>query len=174
MQLLMLKGQPGCGKSTLGRALSTQLGWLLIDKDDIVDILTKHYPPTGTVAYEIMFNLARRQLEQGQSVICDSPLTFPDLYQETRQIAHETGADLALIEVYCSDQQLWKNRVNARKELSLPAHYKTDWGDLKDYIQRIGYKADYQIQDSYLRLDTIRPLPDLVKEAIDWLEMRLK
>ncbi|HET8911854.1 MAG TPA: hypothetical protein VFN23_10345 [Ktedonobacteraceae bacterium] len=91
MQLFMLKGQPGCGKSTLGRALSTRLGWLLIDK-----------------------------------------------------------------------------------ELSLPAHHKTDRGDLKGYIQRIGYKADYQIQDSYLRLDTIRPLPDLVKEAIDWLEMRLK
>jgi predicted kinase len=170
----MLKGQPGCGKSTLGRALSTQLGWLLIDKDDIVDIQTKHYPPTGTLAYEIMFNLARRQLEQGQSVICDSPLTFPDLYEEARKIAHEAGALLAIIEIYCSDQQLWKNRVNARKELSLPSHRQANWGDLNDYLQRIGYKADYQIHDSSLRLDTISPLPNLVKEAIDWLEMRLK
>jgi tRNA uridine 5-carbamoylmethylation protein Kti12 len=39
MWLIALKGLSGSGKSTLGRALGKQLGWPLIDKDDVKDIL---------------------------------------------------------------------------------------------------------------------------------------
>lgn len=170
MRLLMLKGQPGCGKSTLGRALSARLGWLLIDKDDIKDILTNHFPDTGTVDYEIMFNLARRQLEQGHSVICDSPLTFPDLYHEIQRIAREARSDLAILEIFCSDKQIWQVRINTRKELHLPSHHQTDWEALQSYLQHVGVKASYPITDPQLVLDSARPLPDLLAEAIDWLE----
>ena len=42
--LLALKGPPGSGKTTLARAISRQLRWPLIDKDDIRD-LTDNEPP---------------------------------------------------------------------------------------------------------------------------------
>lgn len=37
--LIAFKGPPGAGKSTIARALSKQLGWPLIDKDDVKDVL---------------------------------------------------------------------------------------------------------------------------------------
>jgi shikimate kinase len=39
MWLIAFKGLAGSGKSMLGRAWSEQLGWPLIDKDDVKDIL---------------------------------------------------------------------------------------------------------------------------------------
>jgi adenylate kinase family enzyme len=37
-------GAPGSGKSTLARALGCTLGWPLIDKDDVRDLLTDATP----------------------------------------------------------------------------------------------------------------------------------
>jgi|SRR5579863_2874463 len=81
MKLIALKGLPGSGKSTIGRALSKHLGCPIIDKDDIKDILDGHTPESGGLAYEVMFNIAHRQLLQGLDVICDSPLTFSVSYE---------------------------------------------------------------------------------------------
>lgn len=37
--LLLLKGLPGCGKSSIARQLSQQTGWALAAKDDVRDAL---------------------------------------------------------------------------------------------------------------------------------------
>lgn len=94
MWLLAMKGLSGCGKSTLSRALSKQLGWPLIDKDDIRDLLDNHIPAAGALAYDIMFNVARRQLLQGMSVVCDSPLTGTRGYEHAQEIVDEAHASL--------------------------------------------------------------------------------
>ncbi|MFN8515963.1 MAG: shikimate kinase [Chloroflexia bacterium] len=72
---------PGSGKTTLARALSHQLRWPLIDKDDIRD-LTDNEPPG--LSYNVMLNIGRRQLLQGLSVICDSPLGYRTTYESPR------------------------------------------------------------------------------------------
>jgi predicted kinase len=105
---------PGCGKSTLSRALSKRLGWPLIDKDDVRDLLGGEIPGSGGLAYEIMFNIARRQLLQGLNVICDSPLVARVSYDRAQAIANETHAKLAVIECTCSDESLWRSRITER------------------------------------------------------------
>jgi shikimate kinase len=42
MWLIAMKGFAGSGKSTLGRALSREFGWPLVDKDDVKDLLDSH------------------------------------------------------------------------------------------------------------------------------------
>ncbi len=122
-----MKGLAGTGKSTLGRALSRELGWPLIDKDDVKDLLDGHAPAAGPLAYRIMFNIARRQLLQGLSVICDSPLTGSISYERVEGIVAETHACLAVLECFCSDESLWRQRITGRKALQLPAHHQTNW-----------------------------------------------
>src|SRR5689334_15057955 len=60
--LLALAGEAGSGKSTLSRALGRRLRWPVIDKDDVKDLLYGRAPDSGPLAYEVMFNVARRQL----------------------------------------------------------------------------------------------------------------
>ncbi|PZS05605.1 MAG: ATP-binding protein [Candidatus Chloroheliales bacterium] len=169
MLLITMKGPPGSGKSTLARALSRQLGWPLIDKDDIKDIIDGHASDPGRLAYDAMFNVARRQLRLGLSVICDSPLTFNGLYQQAQQIANETGATLAVIECHCSNEQIWRERINSRQDLNLPAHHQTDWDAMQTYLSQVAGKANYPIAEPYLVLDTVAPLDELVKKAVAWL-----
>ena len=50
--LVLLKGHPGCGKSTFGKAVASRMRWPLVDKDDARDalqaaIVEPHQPPTN-------------------------------------------------------------------------------------------------------------------------------
>ncbi len=169
MWLIALKGLAVSGKSTVARALSQQLGWPVIDKDDIKDILDQQTPAAGRLAYDVMFNVARRQLLQGLSTICDSPLTFRSLYDQARQLAAHTGATLAIIECYCADETAWSQRINARKALALPAHHQTDWAAFQVYRRQVEAQTQYAIADPHLLVDTTQPLSYIIAEVLSWL-----
>ena len=100
--LLLLKGQPGSGKSTLGRALAGRLGWALIDKDDARDAfqpLVGAYPAIdwNSLSYSVMFNYAATQLGAGVSVILDCPLARRELYERATKVAARVRAPLCLM-----------------------------------------------------------------------------
>jgi predicted kinase len=170
MWLIAMKGLSGGGKNTLSRALSRKFGWPLIDKDDVRDLLDGPNPTAGGLAYDIMFNIARRQLLQGLNVICDSPLAGSIAYEHAQAIATETHASLGIIECRCSDWSHWKQRINARKALYLPAHHQTDWDSLHDFLRQPHLQASYSIVHPYLVVDTVRPLHECLAEIVNWLD----
>ena len=169
MLLVALKGMPGSGKSALGRGISKRLGWPIIDKDDVKDLIDGQCDDPGTLAYEVMFNIVRRQLQQGLNVICDSPLTYAGLYAQAQRVASEAGAKLVVLECVCSDEGEWRRRVEARGALGLPAHHMSSWEKLREYRRMVEGKVDYPVADERLVLDTCRPLEEVVEEAVGWL-----
>lgn len=172
--LVAFKGFPGSGKSALSRVVSRQLGWPLIDKDDIKDSLDGHTSEAGALAYNAMFNVARRQLLQGLSVVCDSPLTSNMGYERATRVAVETGAALVVVECRCSDAALWRRRIEARRALGLPAHHKTDWASLQDHLRTATVESSYPIAHPRLVVDTVAPVDDLCAGVIRWLEQQAR
>jgi predicted kinase len=168
LMLITMKGPPGSGKSALARALSHRLRWPLIDKDDIRD-LTDNEPPG--LSYNVMLNIARRQLLQGLSVICDSPLGYRRTYDSATRIAAETGATLAIVECHCPDLALWRSRIEARQTLSLPAHHTTTWAAVEAFQQRTIADGGFTITRSHLIVDTTRPLAELCDHVLQWLAL---
>jgi len=167
--LVALKGFPGSGKSAIGRAVSARLGWPLIDKDDILDVLIGQHHDAGRLAYDTMWRVARRQLIQGFSVVCDSPLSHPIGYQAARRIVAETGARLGIVECRCSNETLWRKRVEARVADGLPSHRATPWDRLLVIRDRVTDQASYAITDPLLVVDTARDLDELLPAIIGWL-----
>jgi predicted kinase len=168
--LLALAGEAGSGKSTLSRALGCRLRWPVIDKDDIKDILYGRAPDSGPLAYEVMFNVARRQLLLGLSVICDSPLTGRIAYDRAAGIAAETGASLAVVKCRCPDESVWRERINARKDMHLPAHHQTDWEAMQAQPHRLDSTRRAQITGHpYLLVETMAPVELLCDQVIAWL-----
>jgi predicted kinase len=165
--LLVFKGPAGTGKSTLARALGRRLGWPVVDKDDVKDVLDGHTREAGGLAYDVMWRVARRQLLQDLSVVCDSPLTFARGYERAERLAQEAGARLAIIECACADEGTWRARIEGRKALALPAHHQTDW--IEFCLSSASLPLPYPIVAPQLVLDTMRDLFTLVGECVNWL-----
>lgn len=164
--LVVMKGPPGTGKSTVARALSHQLGWPLIAKDDIKDILDGQATLSGALSYEVMHRIAHRQISQGLSVICDSPLP-EKAYAGMRRIAHDEGVPLVIVECRCSDEKVWRARVEARQAWNLPAHHTITWEGVESFLAKP--ETTYLVDDPCLVVDTTRALPEIVDEIVVWL-----
>lgn len=91
--VLLCKGHPCTGKSTLATHLAHILRWPLCDKDDAKDCLVEsginaELQEANEAAYNIMFAVAATQLRCGMSVIIDSPCARRALYNRALDLAN--------------------------------------------------------------------------------------
>lgn len=167
--LLVFKGHPGSGKSAVARALGRVLHVPVIDKDDVKDVIGEACDDPGGLAYTVMFNIARRQLVQGLSVICDSPLSEAAGYTAACCIAHDTSARIVIIECFCSSEAEWRRRIEQRSSLHLPSHHVTTWNALEDHLHRRETSSSYLIAERHVKVDTIEPLEKVLTQITSWL-----
>jgi 8-oxo-dGTP diphosphatase len=166
--LLLMKGPPGSGKSTIARELGRRLGWPVIDKDVFRDLLPDEL---GGLSYEAMFDLAERHLALGFSVVADSPLGYGTGYEKARDIARRTEATMLVVECDCSDPVEWRRRIEGRAAMGLAAHHATEWMNVDAFNERTA--ADpYEIDVPSLRVDTSDVLEESVGRVIGWLQSR--
>lgn len=166
--LLLLKGHPGTGKSTLALALARSLAWPLIDKDAIKDHI--YLLPQGNVlAYEIMWHVTRHQLDVGLSVIVDSPLSYPIAYATGQELASEFGARLLVVETTLAEDQ-WQQRLNQRLQQP-PTHRVAGWANMQKVLEDYAASWRYPIApEHYLTVDTSQPINQIVQKIVSHLE----
>jgi 8-oxo-dGTP diphosphatase len=164
--LLLMKGPPGSGKSTIARWLGRRLGWPVIDKDAVRDLLPDEL---GGLSYEAMLGLAERQLAIGLSVIADSPLGYGASYARAVDIGRGAGAGILVIECACSDEAEWQRRIQVRSGTGLPSHHTTDWSKVEAFYERTA--ADpYDVDVPLLVVDTATPVEQSLDTIMAWLE----
>ncbi len=154
--VVVMRGYPGTGKSTIARAIAKALHAPLIDRDVIrqtgVDIFGEH-PEIGRFAYEMMFALTREQLSVGISVVVDSPLTYRTTYEELRRIANDAHVPMLVVHCMCSPQ-VQRHRLESRKG-AVSAFQITSWEDWLQWKPRFE-----QFDDGGYEVDTANPLED--------------
>ena len=160
-----MHGEPGSGKSTLARALGERLGAVVLDKDVIKAALLR----VGIVeqraaagAYEVFFAQARALAALGHSIVLDNPVYWESVERRWMEIAELVGSPAVLIECVCPDREELVRRLDARAALESQPR------DPLDPVQHPGSSATaFQPR---LTLDTTRRLPDLVDEAVAYVE----
>ncbi len=115
-----------------------------------------------------MFNIARRQLLQGLNVICDSPLRGGSWHA---QIADETQATLVIVECQCPDESIWRDRINSRKAMNLPAHHQTDWETMQAHRRARGDSAQSRDPGPQrcIVVNTLPSVDTLCEQVLAWL-----
>lgn len=103
--------------------------------------------------YGAVLAIVRRQLLLGLSVIADSPLGYGQSYRKAVALAAECAAQVAIIECVCSDETVWRQRIDARPGTGLAPHHTTDWARVEAFFARAATDA-YTIVVPHLVVDT--------------------
>ena len=159
--LVQMHGHPGSGKSALARELGRALPAVVVDKDVIASALIREgvaRETVGGLSYQVMYAQAGRFLEDGQSVVFDSPCFWPLIEETTRRIAAYAGATWVMIETVCRDD-VRDARLASRERLESNPE-RRDMGPMRPGM----YVPDCE----RLVLDTTRPLADVVGEAVNY------
>lgn len=165
LTLVLMKGPPGSGKSTIARELGRRLGWPVVDKDAVRDLLPDEL---GGISYEAMLALAERQLAIGLNVIADSPLGYGRAYWKARSMAMEAEARMLVLDCVCSDTAEWQRRIRDRADAGLAAHHATDWTKVEAFYERTSTDP-YEVDVPVLTIDTAAPFEQTIATIQDWL-----
>jgi predicted kinase len=176
---IQMSGVPGAGKTTLARAIAPRIGAVVIDHDVTKSALFEANVPVsiaGAASYHVLNAVAGHLLQQGFSVIFDSPCFYVELLERGQRLAQETGAAYRYIECLVTDLDELDRRLRTR--LRVPSQLagvrvpptagsgKAHSGDdvFRDWITNMK-----RPQAGYLVLDTVRPLDECIEAAIAYI-----
>ena len=117
---LQMSGAPGAGKTTIATALGKATGAVVIDHDVTKGaLLAADIVPAqaGRASYQVLHALAGHLLQQGHSVIFDSPCFYLDLLERGQQLATAYGANYRYIECVLNDLDELDRRLTTRPRL---------------------------------------------------------
>lgn len=163
MRLVQMHGLPGSGKSALASALAPHIDAVVLDKDVLKSALLRTGmldSDAGAAAYDVVFDIAEDLMRRGQSVVLDSPAFWPVIVEKGQRIARDAGASYFMLECACDDERELRRRLASRTPMISQPREPLD-------LSRYPGTADPSCER--LRLDTTRPLDELVPEALAYL-----
>src|SRR5216683_4851969 len=156
MTLIVMRGYPGTGKSTIARAIAAALHAPLIDRDILrqkaVDIFGDH-PQVGRFSYEMMFALTKEQLSLGLSVVVDTPLTYHTTYEQSKELASAYHTPMLVVHCQCPPE-VQKRRLEGRKG-KVSEFQITSWEEWEQWKPRFE-----EYEDGGCVIDTSNPMDE--------------
>lgn len=141
MDLVLITGLPGTGKSTMAEVAGRALGAPVLGHDWAMSGL-RPFPelqaaldtmgPRGHrgVGWSLLWALARSQIRAGSPVVLDGVARDPEV-EGTRLVAQQEGVRSLVILTTCRDAELHRSRVEGRRRM-IPDWYELDW----DHVER--------------------------------------
>ena len=151
--LILFAGMPGSGKTTLARLVAQKLHIPSFAKDRVQRVLRDHNlaDEASGDGYYIILDLADEQLALGMSVILDATFPLDHFRMVASEIAARHKANFCAVYCYCSDDNVWKRRMNHR------VHYVPGWRPVGwDDVERMrGYYQPWR--QNALSADSLKP-----------------
>ncbi len=171
--LIAMAGLPGAGKSTIAEIVGNRLGIPVLSVDPIESAILSAGidadQPTGLAAYLVAESMVDVVLGSGASIIVDAVNAVEPAREQWTRLAEKHGETLRFIEVICSDEELHRERLDARTKniahLPEPTWHQVEQS-LDEYSDWTGETAAVP----RITLDTVKPLGEVVELAISFLE----
>jgi predicted kinase len=178
--LLQMSGVPGAGKSTIARHIGSRYDAIVVDLDVIRSAALDGGVPldaSGRVAYPVMYAMTRSLLDQGLSVIIDSPCGYDEILETGRTMAAERGVAYKYVEACTDDLTLIEQRLNSRAPLrsqrrgiSVPVIDAGDTDPDGKHLFQTWLHRTKRPADGYLQVDASKPINQILTEVQTYLE----
>ena len=177
--LLQMAGTSGTGKSTLAQKIAQQTAAVVIDYDVIKSAALEagtSWDMSGRVGYRASRAIASSLLEQGISVILDSPCRFEFIVNGGLALAAQYHIPYAFIECLLTDEDELRRRIQSRKPqrsqrvafdkppIDAPTDVMTNKTG-KILIHQTKYP-----ESPWLQVDTSKPITQNIKHALTYLK----
>lgn len=165
MNIIMVIGLPGTGKTTFAKSLAEALDAQHINTDIIRDSINKrgqYDPETKAKIYKEMLEQAETALNKGQNVVLDGTFFKKELRKPYREMATKYQANLYWMEIKAKEDVI-RTRVSQRRAYSE--------ADFEVYLK---IKSQYEpLEAPHLELwSDALDLPEMVKKAKDYINTR--
>jgi predicted kinase len=171
--LIAMAGLPGAGKSTIAEVVGNRLGIPVLSVDPIESAILSagidSDQPTGLAAYLVAESMADAVLGSGGSIIIDAVNAVDPAREQWTRLAAKHGETLRFIEVVCSDEELHRERFEARgqdlKHLPDPS-----WHQVEQSLDEYSVWSGETAAVPRVTLDSVKPLGETVEQALKFLE----
>jgi predicted kinase len=130
--LVILAGLPATGKTTIARALSSQISAVHLRVDTIEHAIVRAGTashPVGPVGYIVAYALAGDFLRQGLTVVAESVNPLHITRQAWHDVARTAAVDHLDVEIVCSDPALHQRRATTRT-IDIPDFRPPTWSEI--------------------------------------------
>jgi predicted kinase len=172
MDLVVVSGWTGAGKSTIADALATELpatvasfDWLMSGLRSFPEVWATVEEPVEhqrEVGWSLLSRVAEQQLRRGASVVLD--LVARDvIVAKWAALAARYGARFCVIECFCTDAAIHRSRIEGRSR-DIPGWYELAW----EAVER-GRRLYPPLSVDKLVLDSMNPLANNLAEAFAYV-----
>ncbi len=166
--LIVFSGLPGTGKSELAQHLGRQLRIPVFSVDPIESAILRAGIAsgfeTGLAAYLVVEELVSTQLDLGLSAIVDAVNAVEQAKAMWRKVASQYGLAMKVIECFCSDEALHRERLEKRRRGLVESFREPTWADVQRRL--IEYTP---WSEPVLRVDAVASSESNARRVIDWL-----
>ncbi|TFZ63060.1 ATP-binding protein [Hymenobacter sp. UV11] len=168
MKLILFRGRPGTGKTTLSTALAAQTNYPLLSKDSIHDALANillDQSQLGQIAYTCLYATLAANSQQECTFILDYPFqTTADIRRLRAWCAAHTTTLYSVV-VHCSQERVWAARFNQRALNPLPNQLITDFTGLKQHYGEL----NITLESGELLVDSLASIPEVLDQVNTFL-----
>jgi len=179
LTFVQMSGAPGSGKTTVARALGQATGAVVIDHDITKSALLAADMAAslaGRASYQVLNAVARDLLQQGHSVIFDSPCFYEELLARGIELAEECGATYRYVECMLNDLNELDRRLTTRTRMpsqiaGIYAPPTAGSGKSQSGTALIQHWIDNmkRPQSDYLTLNTAEPVEMCIARALEYV-----
>lgn len=169
--IILFRGRPGVGKSTISNALAREQRLPILRKDDIYDSAAAYvedHAVRSKISYDSLFKILESNIATGTSLILDYPFQKDEEVLGLTRWCSERGLHLISILVTCSSREVWKSRFHTRSENPAPNQLITDFDELERHYGELNLEP-FQGE---IVIDTIEPVETILKQLATLLLQR--
>lgn len=130
MQIILFRGRPGVGKTTITNAYIQNRNCCLLRKDDLYDVSSEivlEHSDRNRISYNGLYKILESNVSSNAFIVLDYPFQHEGDFELIRNWCSKHGVDLKSVLVTCSDKELWSKRLLDRSQNPAPNQLVTSY-----------------------------------------------